>query len=553
MDINLLSDEIKEAFEEQKAMFQEMLKAYQETNAILKESLKQKDNLIEDLQQQLATLRKVIFGSRSEKTVYIDPAQKPLFFEFSENNTQLESSTEQPEIAKTVHVPTHDRKAKRSRDEIYANLPPEREIIELPYEQCFDSNGRPLTKIGLEYLRTEIRSTPASHKRIEIYVQKYKASNEDTEDVQIVRPDVPVPLIEHSYASASTVALIIANKYFAGLPLYRQEQVFKQQGFPLTRTIMANWVITVSKLYFEKIYLRLCKLIVEQKVIHADETPIQVLKEPGKKPQQKSYMWVYSTSKRADIQIRCFSYENTRSGERAHKFLKDFTGILISDGYNGYLKVETTRAGCWAHMRRKWVEAMPTGVPSESSTAAIGLDYCTRLFEFERRIEHLTDEQRTVERQKIHVKDETCSDDRKDPASAKEILQEYWTWIDTIGATTGKVKKAVTYALNQKPYLETFLEHGEIEISNNQVENAIRPFVVGRKGWLFSDTVEGAHASAVIYSLIETAKANNIKPGEWLEHILSVLPERFAYDPNDCIDDLLPWADEMQSKFKLKN
>ena len=547
MDISLLPDELR-------TMIEEAVKSQCEKLLSSKDSIiARQQEEIAYLNEQIEWLRKKHFGSQSEKTIYIDSSQKVLFSNDSGKSNPSDEALAQAAEEKPVHVPAHDRMPKRSRDEIYANLPPEKEIIELPEEQCFDSNGRPLKKIGLEYLRTEIRSTPASHKRIEIYVQKYKASNEDTEYVQIVRPDVPVPLIEHSYASASTVALIIANKYFSGLPLYRQEQIFKQQGFPLTRTIMANWVITVSKLYFEKIYLRLCKLIVKQKVIHADETPIQVLKEPGKKPQQKSYMWVYSTSKRADIQIRCFSYENTRSGERAHKFLKDFTGTLISDGYNGYLKVETTRAGCWAHMRRKWVEAMPTGVPSENSTAAIGLDYCTRLFGFERRIEHLTDEQRTVERQKIHVKDEICSDDRKEPASAKEILQEYWTWIDTIGVTTGKLKKAVTYALNQKPYLETFLEHGEIEISNNQVENAIRPFVVGRKGWLFSDTVEGARASAVIYSLIETAKANNIKPGEWLEHILSVLPERFAYDPNDCIDDLLPWADEMQSKFKLKN
>ena len=239
-------------------------------------------------------------------------------------------------------------------------------------------------------------------------------------------------------------------------------------------------------------------------------------------------------------------------GERAHKFLKDFTGILISDGYNGYLKVEVIRAGCWAHMRRKWVEAMPKGVPSENSAAAIGLGYCTQLFEFERRIEQLPEEARAVERQKTHQREENNPDNKKIPLTAKEILREYWQWIGKLGTTTGKLKTAVGYALNQKQYLETFLEHGEIEISNNQVENAIRPFVVGRKGWLFSDTVNGARASAVIYSLIETAKANGINAGEWLEHVLSVLPERFAYDPNDCMDDLLPWTDEMQSKFKLE-
>ena len=548
MDISLLSDEIKEAFETQKAMFQEMKNALLETNAALQASLIEKDELIADLREQIASLNKIIFSARSEKTVYVDPAQKELFPTESSENQQTVLAPN----AQSIPVPAHERKPKRSRKEIYDSLPAEKEIITLPEDRRLDSNGQPMEVIGLEYLRTEIRSTPAIHRRVEIYVQKYKVSNEDSEKVEIIRPDVPTPLIEHSFASASTVSLIICNKYFGGLPLYRQEQIFKQQRFPLSRTVMANWVITVSELYLEKLYLRLCKLIVEQPVIHADETPVQVLKEPGRRPQQKSYMWVYSTSKRAAIQIRCFSYENSRSGERAHKFLKDFTGILISDGYNGYLKVEVIRAGCWAHMRRKWVEAMPKGVPSENSAAAIGLGYCTQLFEFERRIEHLSDEARAVERQKTHQREENNPDNKKTPLTAKEILQEYWQWVGKLGKTTGKLKTAVGYALNQKQYLETFLEHGEIEISNNQVENAIRPFVVGRKGWLFSDSVNGARASAVTYSLIETAKANGINAGEWLEHVLSVLPERFAYDPNDCIDDLLPWTDEMQSKFKLE-
>ena len=546
MDISLLSDELK-------TVIKDLVKAEFEKQLSAKDSLiAQQQEEIAYLNQQIDWFRKKYFGSKSEKTIYIDPNQKKLFSSKAEDNNLLDESPGQATEEKTTHVPAHDRKARRSRKEIYDKLPHEEEIIDLPESDRFDANGQPLVRVGKVLLRTEVRSVPAKHWCVDYYTIQYKTIDPQSGTCQFVTPDVPAPLIEHSFASASTVSLIICNKYFAGLPLYRQEQIFKQQRFPLSRTVMANWVITVSELYLEKIYLRLCKLIVQQPVIHADETPIQVLHEPGRRAQQKSYMWVYATSKRAKIQIRCFSYENSRSGERANRFLKDFNGILISDGYGGYLKVEVIRAGCWTHMRRKWVEAMPKGVPSESSTAAIGLKYCTQLFEFERRIENLSDEERAIERQKIHVKGDNKPDEEQEPPSAKEILQEYWKWIDSLGATTGKLKTAVTYALNQKQYLETFLDHGDIEISNNQVENAIRPFVVGRKGWLFSDTTQGARASAVIYSLIETAKANNIKPAEWLEHVLLVSSDRFAHVPNYDVDDLLPWSDEMQTKFKLK-
>ena len=540
MDISLLSDELK-------TVIKDLVKAEFEKQLSAKDSLiAQQQEEIAYLNQQIDWFRKKYFGSKSEKTIYIDPNQKKLFSSKAEDNNLLDESPGQATEEKTTHVPAHDRKARRSRKEIYDKLPHEEEIIDLPESDRFDANGQPLVRVGKVLLRTEVRSVPAKHWCVDYYTIQYKTIDPQSGTCQFVTPDVPAPLIEHSFASASTVSLIICNKYFAGLPLYRQEQIFKQQRFPLSRTVMANWVITVSELYLEKIYLRLCKLIVQQPVIHADETPIQVLHEPGRRAQQKSYMWVYATSKRAKIQIRCFSYENSRSGERANRFLKDFNGILISDGYGGYLKVEVIRAGCWAHMRRKWVEAMPKGVPSESSTAAIGLKYCTQLFEFERRIENLSDEERAIERQKIHVKGDNKPDEEQEPPSAKEILQEYWKWIDSLGATTGKLKTAVTYALNQKQYLETFLEHGDIEISNNQVENAIRPFVIGRKNWLFSQTTKGANASADMYSLVETAKANGLDVFEYLSWLFRQITTANHNFTDEFLEKLMPWSELAQ-------
>ena len=208
--------------------------------------------------------------------------------------------------------------------------------------------------------------------------------------------------------------------------------------------------------------------------------------------------------------------------------LKGFSGVLVTDGYSGYNVVsKVTRAGCWAHMRRKWLEAMPKEATKENSLAAKGLDYCSRLFELEREYEDLPDAERQRQRQ----------------LRSRPIAEEYYAWLETLFKPSGKLKDAVTYAVNQRKYLCAFLEHGEIEISNNQVENAIRPIVVGRKNWLFSDTPDGAQASATVYTLMETAKANGLNPEKYISHLLTVLPERFAHDPKAQIDDLLPWAD----------
>ena len=178
---------------------------------------------------------------------------------------------------------------------------------------------------------------------------------------------------------------------------------------------------------------------------------------------------------------------------------------------------------------------MPEGATKENALAAKGLEYCSRLFEIEQKLEKLTDKERLEQRRLL----------------SRPIVDEYYAWLQTIFKPTGKLKKAIVYSLNQREYLCAFLDHGEIEISNNQVENAIRPIVVGRKNWLFCDTQAGASASVVIYSVLETAKANGLNPEVWLAHILSVLPNRFARDPDASIDDLMPWTDVIHQQFAM--
>jgi hypothetical protein len=319
------------------------------------------------------------------------------------------------------------------------------------------------------------------------------------------------------------------------MPLYRLEQMYKREGVDLTRATMANWVISVAEKYFQPLYICMRDELLRTAVINADETTLQDLKEKGSPATTQSRMWVYSTSKRSLKQVRCFDYQETRSGDCAVQFLENFQGVLISDGYSGYNKLKNvTRAGCWAHLRRKWREAMPKGATIHNSLSAIGFDYCNKLFKLEENFETLDDNERRYKRQML----------------AKPLLDEYWNWLENIGSVSGKLKDAVTYSKTQRKYLETFLEHGEIEISNNQVENAIRPFVIGRKGWLFSDTPRGAIASAVVYSLMETAKANGLNVNEYIFYLLTTLPDKF--ETGFVVDDYLPWADDMQKQFKMK-
>ncbi len=365
-------------------------------------------------------------------------------------------------------------------------------------------------------------------------VYKDEGYSQEYGDTPIIAPTMGVPLLPHSYLSRSLATDVLIRKYVDGLPLYRQEQIWKRQGLWLKRGTMANWVIQLCNRYFRRLWERMKEKLLKQGVIHADETVIQVLKEEGRSPTSDSYMWVYASSKRSEIQIRIFEYRDSRSGDCAVEFLGEFHGILISDGFSGYNKLgEINRAGCWAHMQRKWREAMPKGEIGKQSVAAQGYKFCNRLFALERKLEGMSDAERQAKRQE----------------KAAPIIEEYYAWIETIVRPIGKLKDAVTYALNQREYLCAFLDHGEIEISNNQVENAIRPVVMGRKGWLFSDTTDGAEATAIVYSLMETAKANNLRLEDYVQHLLTVLPDRFAVDPNSDIDDLLPCADVMRRLF----
>lgn len=523
--------QILEELRQQNAMLQSAMNT-------LREQSRQKDEEIERLRQIILNLQRAQFGQRSEKRTYVldDGNQQLSLFDTPEKSEEKSNPEPSQNPEKEICVSGHSRKKKRTLEELCATLPVEERIVDLPDNEKVNPNGHALTCIGQEYIRTELVLERAKAKVIKHYRKVYadRQLEQETGYSEVFKPVMPPPLLAHSYASASVVTDVLMKKYVDAMPLYRQEQMWKRMGVELKRGTMANWVIQVADLYLRPFWKRIRSELLTQSTIHADETVIQVLKEKGKPATSESRMWVYSSAKRADIQLRCFEYRESRSGKWAKTFLEGFSGVLITDGYSGYNKIqEAERAGCWAHMRRKWLEAMPEGADAKTCKAAEGYEFCNRLFELERQFEGRTAEERLIQRKE----------------KSGPILEAYWTWLNTIPRPTGKLKDAVTYAQNQKAHLSAFLEHGEIEISNNQVENAIRPFVVGRKGWLFADTPQGAEASAIIYSLMETAKANSLRLDDYLLHLLSVFPERVAQRKDFEMDDLLPWSGEMKSWF----
>lgn len=526
---------ILEAMQDQLAMLQKSV------NKLTKQN-QQKDERISELEQALLNMQRARFGQQSEKRKYVlDNGTEQMSMFSDEQNTaadeQDKNQGEFPEENGEIEVSAHVRKAKRTHEELFKNLPVEEKTEDLPEEEKVNANGKPLVRVGREYIRTELEVERTKARVIKHFRYIYKDAEfaEQYGDTPIIAPTLPCPLLPHSYLSRTLATDVLVRKYADALPLYRQEQIWKRQGLLLRRGTMANWMIQLSNRYFRRLWTRMKEKLLKQGVIHADETVIQVLKEEGRSPTSESRMWVYASSKRSDTQIRIFEYRDSRAGKCAVEFLGDFRGILLSDGWSAYNKVlDVIRAGCWAHMQRKWREAMPKGEIGNKSVAAQGYKFCNRLFRLERTLEELRDAERQEQRR----------------IKAAPIVDEYYAWIETIARPTGKLKEAITYALNQKDYLRAFIDHGEIEISNNQVENAIRPFVVGRKGWLFSDTPEGAEATAIIYSLMETAKANNLRIEDYIQFLLNVLPNRLASNPNADIDDLLPFADGMKLQFK---
>ena len=468
-------------------------------------------NEVAILRQQLAFYKKMVHGQKSEKTeVVMENTEQVSLF----NEAETEATNAHPE--REVVVEKHTRKAKRTHEETFENLPVEEVIHEVEDKTC-DKCGEAMVVIGKEKVRDELVYVPAK-----LFVRRHFAEvvkctscgtdesrDEKLADVEactIRRASVPAPVIPHSYCSPELLAHIVYEKYCNAVPLERQAKDLAAKGVKIPTATLANWVIYAANVFLKPIYAKMKAELLDGNVIHADETVVQVLHEPGKKAKTDSRMWAYCSGKYEKYRNILFEYQPTRNGDHAKRFLGNFSGYLVCDGFDGYNKLDTVkRCGCFAHVRRKFVDALPLDEAAiETSVSAVGVAWCNKIFVLEREIAELSSEERAVKRQE----------------QLKPALDGFFAWVETVTAAGGtKLAKAIQYAKNEKKYLYTFLDNPDAPIDNNRAENAIRPFCVGRKNWLFSTSTKGAEASAVIYSVAATACANGLNVEEYFASV----------------------------------
>ena len=500
------------------AGFQQQLALKDEALQSKEEAIQRRDAHILLLEELLRLRRIQRFAASSEKL-----HQLQLFDE-----AELEADMDALLAQLPDDLPqTAEAKAKPRQRGFSASLLRERIELTLSDEQKAGASKVFFTKV-----KEELQFIPAQLKVLEIWQEK-AVFERDGEEV-ILAANRPVHPLGKCIATPSLLGYIITSKYADGLPLYRLEQMFKRLGQEVSRTSMAHWIIRL-----DEVFQPLMNLLREEQnhatYLQADETRIQVLKEEGKTAQSDKWMWVTRGGPPGRPSV-LFEYDPSRAGSVPVRLLEGFSGILQADGYSGYSQVckesGLTRIGCWDHARRKFIEATqaaPSVAKGKSkpgaSKADVALGYIGKLYAIEREQKERSDAERYQARQ----------------TRSMPLLAELKTWLEN---NVGKVmkgsltRKAMEYTLGQWSYLVGYCERGDLHISNVLAENAIRPFAVGRKAWLFADSAQGAKASATCYSLLETAKANDLEPSAYINHVLAQIGEA---DSLEKLEALLPW------------
>ena len=503
-------------------------------NATLKNRIIELEALVKYYEERFRLSQHKRFGASSEKSEY-DVDQLNFFDEI---DAIADETVPEPEL---VEIEKHYRKRKRSASD---RLPPELPVEVIKHELGDEERICPecgeMMHVMCHEIRRELKIIPARAIVVEHVQDVCSCRNceKNNDHTPIVKAEMPEPVIKGSFASAESVAHIMTQKFVMSVPLYRQEQEWNRIGIMLSRQTMSNWMVRCARDWLEPIYDRLKKQLVERDVLHGDETTLQVLKEPNKTAQQMSYMWLYRTSGDTDRPIVLYEYQPDRKWEHPKTFLEGFKGYLHADGYEGYhnLPEPILVVGCWAHMRRKFDETLKT-LPEkdrEGSGAMEGKRFCDLLFKHERDFADMESDERYQKRMEL----------------SKPVLDDFYKWVNSTAAKVlpkSLLGQAVSYAISQKVYLERFLLDGRLEISNNRAERSIKPFVIGRKNWLFNNTPNGAKSSSIIYSIIETAKENHLRPFEYLVFLFKNIPNTTT----GKLDDFLPWGNSVPDSCRI--
>lgn len=519
--------------------------------AVLTDELKRTNQQMQVILEKWNLAQANRFGRSSEKMGYDTGTcqQLELAVMYAECFNEAEATVngtppDEPDMEE-VTVTAHKRKkhaGKREKD--LKDLPHAEPVIStLTEEELLEQLGPGYRQLKDEvYQRLEFH--PSSFEVKEYHICVY-VSADGKKFAKAKRPQAD--LFRNSIATPSLLAGILNYKYVNALPVHRLAQDFKRSEVNISPQVMCNWVIKSSEIYFSLVYDWMKDVLLKQTVVQADETTLKVNRD-GRKAGSSSYMWVYITGEHDDSgkKIVLYDYCRTRSTEHLREFLSSYKGILVSDGYQSYHtfseEQSLTSAGCWTHCRRRFVNAIKAAqkdLPEEALKNSIAYQALARIsaiYKLDGSWKERTSEYRMEHRQRI----------------LKPLVDEYFDWVKEQIKTCSVLPKSETgeglsYSINQEKYLRAFLDNGDIPIDNSACERAIRPFCVGRKNWNVIDTVEGAQASAIVYSIAETAKANNLKPYQYFEYLLTELPERISRkkDSTFSLDDLMPWSPKL--------
>jgi transposase len=484
-------------------------------------------------QFRLSQLRQ--YGASSEKT---SSDEQSLF-----NEAEVTADPAVPEP--TVETITYQRKKKQGeRKEKLENLPTETVEYRLQEEErvCPCCKGI-LHEMSTE-TRRELKVIPAEVKVVNHVRYVYACRHCERNEIQtpIITATMPPSVYPGSFASPSSMAYTMNQKFVEGMPLYRQEKHWERLGINLSRQTLANWMIYGANTWLRLLYDRMVEHLLQRDILHADETTLQVLSEPNRSATSSSYVWLYRTG-REGPPIVIYDYQQTRASKHPQRFLSGFQGYLHVDGYAGYNGLpHVTLVGCWAHARRKFHETLkilPASASLTTVTAKEGLDFCNQLFAKERETKDMTPEERFAFRLE----------------HSQPILDSFLVWLRL---QTPKVLpktalgQAIKYCRNQWERLQGFLKDGRLELDNNRSERSIKPFVIGRKNWLFANSARGATSSAIIYSIVETAKENGLNPFHYLTYLFEKLPALDPKDP-DQLDFILPWSPAIPDQCRVPN